>query len=104
MWAGQKEAPPRTGCPGWRRTGSSLVQRDRLHRVHDALAEEVVPLVRMVSGWQPRVTTTPRRIWDVATGQERLTLRGHTDRVVCVGFDPTGQRLVTGSNDQTARV
>jgi WD40 repeat protein/DNA-binding SARP family transcriptional activator len=33
-----------------------------------------------------------------------LTLAGHTDQVVSVGFSPDGQRVVTASKDGTARV
>ena len=44
------------------------------------------------------------RIWDAATGQERLVLRGHEDEVNWVSFDPSGTRLVTAGDDGTVRV
>jgi WD40 repeat protein len=33
-----------------------------------------------------------------------LTLEGHTSPLPCVSFSPDGQRIVTGSWDQTAKV
>ncbi len=44
------------------------------------------------------------RIWDVKTGRERLTLRGHRDLVNSIAFSPDGRRLVTGSYDRSVRV
>jgi Tol biopolymer transport system component len=40
----------------------------------------------------------------VASGTELLTLKGHSDEVMCVVFSADGQRIVTGSGDQTAKV
>lgn len=36
------------------------------------------------------------KVWDAATGQELLTLNGHTAPVSSVTFSPDGQRIVTG--------
>jgi WD40 repeat protein/serine/threonine protein kinase len=44
------------------------------------------------------------RVWDAATGKERLTLWGHTDRVLSAAFSPDGARIVTAGADETARV
>jgi WD40 repeat protein len=44
------------------------------------------------------------KVWDVATGQETLTLKGHTSGVLSVAFSPDGQRLASASNDQTVKV
>jgi WD40 repeat protein len=43
-------------------------------------------------------------VWDAASGQELLTLKGHTDKVCSVAFSPDGQRILTGSWDNTAKV
>ena len=44
------------------------------------------------------------KVWDAATGQETLTLKGHTDRVASVAFSPDGKRLVSASWDKTVKV
>jgi WD40 repeat protein len=43
-------------------------------------------------------------VWDVATGQERLNLDGHTDVVFGLEISPDGQRLATIAYDRTARL
>jgi WD40 repeat protein len=44
------------------------------------------------------------KLWDVATGQEVLTLRGHIDHVFCVAFSPDGHKLASASLDMTVRI
>jgi hypothetical protein len=44
------------------------------------------------------------KVWELASGQELLTLKGHTGWIGSVAFSPDGQRIVTGSVDQTAKV
>ena len=44
------------------------------------------------------------RLWDVATGKGRRTLRGHRGNVLSVAFAPDGKTLATGSLDQTVRL
>ena len=44
------------------------------------------------------------RVWDLERGSSVRVIRGHTDTVNQVAFSPDGDRLVTGSNDGTARV
>ena len=39
-----------------------------------------------------------------ASGRELLTLKGHSAAINSVAFSPDGRRIVTGSEDQTARV
>ena len=43
-------------------------------------------------------------MWDAESGQETLTLKGHTDVVNSVAFSPDGKWIVTGSSDKTLRV
>ncbi len=42
------------------------------------------------------------RVWDVATGRCKGTLDGHTGDVRCLAV--SGDRLVSGSGDKTAKV
>jgi RNA polymerase sigma factor (sigma-70 family) len=44
------------------------------------------------------------KLWDVKTGKEQATLKGHTDRVWSVSFSPDGKTLASGSWDQTIKL
>ena len=44
------------------------------------------------------------KVWDAATAQESLTLKGHIIVVTSVAFSPDGQRLASASFDQTVKV
>jgi WD40 repeat protein len=43
-------------------------------------------------------------VWDAETGQETLTLKGHTKDVYSVAFSADGQRLASASLDVTVKV
>jgi WD40 repeat protein len=44
------------------------------------------------------------KVWDAATGELRHNLWGHSGIVNVVTFSPDGERLVSGSNDQTVKI
>jgi WD40 repeat protein len=48
--------------------------------------------------------TTRCKVWDAQTGQETLTLKGHSGSVTSVSFSPDGKRIVSGSGDDTLKV
>jgi WD40 repeat protein len=43
-------------------------------------------------------------LWDVQTGKERATLKGHTSPVWSVAYSPEGQTLASGSHDKTVKL
>ena len=42
-------------------------------------------------------------VWDIVTGRELRTLRGHNGLVTCVALSPDGQKALSGSNDKTLK-
>jgi serine/threonine protein kinase/WD40 repeat protein len=50
------------------------------------------------------VQDTEARIWDLQKREVVHTFKRHTAHIRCVGFNPKGDRLVTGGNDKTVRV
>ncbi len=44
------------------------------------------------------------RLWDAVSGQELLTLHGHSGSVLSLAFDPDGEWLATSSEDGTVRL
>ena len=44
------------------------------------------------------------KVWDAASGAERLTLRGHTTQVMGCAISPDGSYIVSASSDSTLKV
>src|SRR5258708_17437700 len=56
------------------------------------------------SGLLPYTTPSRARLWDAATGASLAMLRGHTRSIWSAAFSPDGARVVTASDDNTARL
>ena len=52
-------------------------------------------------GWDDTINEYTIRLWDVATGEHKQTLQGHTSSVNSIAFSPDGQTLASGSLDGT---
>ncbi|MHC4572732.1 MAG: WD40 repeat domain-containing protein [Planctomycetota bacterium] len=50
------------------------------------------------------VSSNTIRLWDVRTGKQAASLKGHSDAVTSVAFSPDGKVLATGSMDGSVRV
>jgi hypothetical protein len=55
---------------------------------------------RIVTGGRDQTA----KVWELASGKELLTLKGHSGLVLSVAFSPDGQQIATGSGDGTAKV
>jgi len=42
--------------------------------------------------------------WDLASGEDLMTLEGHTDSVSAVAYTPDGKQIISGSDDRTLRI
>ena len=60
----------------------------------------------LVTGSRGRNPDTPGRLklWDVATGEQQATLRGHSKGISAVAFSPDGQLLATGGLDHLIKL
>jgi len=43
-------------------------------------------------------------VWELVSGESRLELLGHAERVNVVTFSPDGRRIATGSNDRSIKI
>jgi WD40 repeat protein len=50
------------------------------------------------------VTDNSVKLWNVATGKEQASLKGHTEMVLAVVFSPDGKTLATGGEDHTIKL
>ena len=63
------------------------------------------PFPRTANGLSPAVLMGRPKVWEAASGEGTAhPQRAHERRIISVAFSPDGQRIVTGSGDQTAKV
>ena len=43
-------------------------------------------------------------VWDIPAGVQRVTLQGHADRIISIGFSPDSLRITTVSLDRSAKL
>jgi WD40 repeat protein len=44
------------------------------------------------------------KLWDLSTGAEKLTLKGHCDRILAITFSPDGKIMASSSADKTIKL
>src|SRR6266481_5614392 len=89
-------------------------QRHPLTRCHPVQQEKLVEVTQKaeesVGGCSPfrpqshDLTNTFELLWETSTGRELLAHKGHTGNILSAVFSSDGQRLVTGSEDNSAKV
>jgi WD40 repeat protein len=80
----------------------------RIATIFGTRAQTSEPITEGITREGKRVLmTNPKctaRIWDVASGKELMTLRGHGGQILVAAWSPDGRRLVTGAQDNTVRL
>ena len=94
---------------GWRRFGINLwdVMSEQLQSTSISYTDQAVRSVTFspdgrtfsIGSWDKKVL-----LWDVASGQLKVVLTGHTERVNSVAFSPDSSILASGSLDNTVRL
>jgi WD40 repeat protein len=85
----------------------TLTLQGHTHRVHSvAFSPDGKRLASGSGGFDQQRKPLPGEVmvWDAATGQETLTLQGHTGPVYSVAFSPDSKRVASGSDDGTVKV
>jgi WD40 repeat protein/serine/threonine protein kinase len=85
------------------RTGQVLLTKKHRNHVFSVVFSPDGKRVASASQ-ETTVRDHPIRIWDANTGEEVLTLRGHTWTVTSLTFSPDGRFLASGSHDRTVRL
>ena len=86
----------------------SKVPRDQATGISDTTADETdVNAIAFAPDGRRLATVGDDgsvRIWDVATAETLMTLKGHTRRVTSVAFSPDGECLASTAPDSSIRI
>jgi WD40 repeat protein len=74
------------------------------HHMEGYQAARFSPDDRLLAASSFEGVTSYTLVYDVTSGEKKLELRGHSDRVTCIAFHPAGNRLATGSGDKTVKI
>lgn len=66
--------------------------------------DKTTTLEKTINAVRRRRTDSTLKLWDVATGQEIRTFRGHSEGVGSVAFSPDGKQILTRSVDKTLKL
>lgn len=58
----------------------------------------------LVSGSGGVIKENAIQVWDVNTGEGKMTIKGHTDTILAIAFSPDGQTIASGSADKTIKI
>ena len=91
----------RLASASWDQDGEGVGRHERSGDAHVERAHRrwsrAWRLARTGNGWPRQADDQTVKVWDATSGQEMLTLKGHTDRVRSVAFSPDGKRLASAS-------
>ena len=75
-----------------------------LGRLSDALGPEFASLRQAARNWRGCTWLCPLQVQMQPPGVLLRVFQGHTGRVRSAAFSPDGRRVLTGSDDETARL